>query len=110
MPLYIKNLGNANSFQVDDVASDTTPFVIDATGNVTIANTADLTLMSGQGIATTLAQLVVVGIQNPQHLQFKLVFLDAQAIDLYKITTAAPTHIVNCGSRLALACPHFTGQ
>ncbi|HYE22022.1 MAG TPA: hypothetical protein VD998_00350, partial [Verrucomicrobiae bacterium] len=35
-PLYVSNLGNALSFRVDDVASDTTPFVIDATGRVGI--------------------------------------------------------------------------
>jgi autotransporter-associated beta strand protein len=35
--------------------------VIDATGNVTIANTADLTLMSGQGIATTTGNIVLAG-------------------------------------------------
>jgi hypothetical protein len=35
--------------------------LIDATGNVTIANTADLTLMSGQGITTTAGNIVLSG-------------------------------------------------
>jgi hypothetical protein len=36
VPLTIQNNGTGNSFVVNDVASDTTPFVIDAAGNVAI--------------------------------------------------------------------------
>ena len=39
MPLTIQNNGTGNSFVVNDVASDTTPFVIDSAGNVGIGNT-----------------------------------------------------------------------
>jgi len=42
VPLTIQNNGTGNSFVVNDVASDTTPFVIDADGNVGIAITAPL--------------------------------------------------------------------
>ena len=34
VPLTIQNNGTGNSFVVNDVASDTTPFIIDATGNI----------------------------------------------------------------------------
>lgn len=37
-PLYVKNLGAANSFRVDDQSSDTTPFIIDNAGNVAIGS------------------------------------------------------------------------
>ena len=40
MPLTIQNNGTGNSFVVNDVASDTTPFVIDASGNVGIGTTS----------------------------------------------------------------------
>ena len=40
IPLYVTNLGNATSFRVDDSAADTTPFIIDASGNVAIGNTS----------------------------------------------------------------------
>ena len=36
VPLTIQNNGTGNSFVVNDVASDTTPFVITATGSVGI--------------------------------------------------------------------------
>ena len=36
VPLTIQNNGTGNSFVVSDVASDTTPFVIDAAGNVAV--------------------------------------------------------------------------
>ncbi len=36
MPLYVKNLGNAASFRVDDQAADTTPFLVSQNGNVAI--------------------------------------------------------------------------
>jgi hypothetical protein len=42
VPLTIQNNGTGNSFVVNDVASDTTPFVIDADGNVGIAITTPL--------------------------------------------------------------------
>ena len=40
VPLTIQNNGTGNSFVVNDVASDTTPFVIDASGNVGIGTTS----------------------------------------------------------------------
>jgi hypothetical protein len=40
VPLTIQNNGTGNSFVVNDVASDTTPFVIDAAGNVAIGGTS----------------------------------------------------------------------
>jgi len=46
IPLYVKNLGNAASFRVDDEASDTSPFIIDASGNVGIGTTAPTTDLS----------------------------------------------------------------
>ena len=42
IPLYVKNLGAGASFRVDDEVSDTTPFVIDASGNVGIGTTGPL--------------------------------------------------------------------
>jgi hypothetical protein len=46
-PLYVKNLGNAVSFQVDDSAVDASPFVIDASGNVTTGGTINTATISG---------------------------------------------------------------
>jgi hypothetical protein len=39
VPLTIQNNGTGNSFVVNDVASDTTPFVVDQSGNVAVGNT-----------------------------------------------------------------------
>lgn len=50
VPLTIQNNGTGNSFVVNDVASDTTPFIIDASGNV------------GIGITTPSARLEVDGV------------------------------------------------
>ncbi len=38
MPLYVSNLGDGNSFRVDDSSSDTSPFLIDKDGNVAIGD------------------------------------------------------------------------
>jgi hypothetical protein len=51
VPLTIQNNGTGNSFVVNDVASDTTPFVVTADGNVGI-NTASLTTAGGYGSIT----------------------------------------------------------
>jgi hypothetical protein len=40
MPLYIQNLGEGRSFQIDDVAADTTPFYIDKDGHVNVGGKA----------------------------------------------------------------------
>ncbi len=40
IPLYVENAGAAASFRVDDAASDTTPFLIDASGSVGIGTTS----------------------------------------------------------------------
>jgi fibronectin-binding autotransporter adhesin len=50
-PLYIKNLGNAVSFQVDDQAGDGSPFVIDAGGNVTTGGTINTASISGGSLS-----------------------------------------------------------
>ena len=52
VPLTIQNNGTGNSFVVNDDASDTTPFVIDAAGNVGIgasspSNKLDVTAVTG---------------------------------------------------------------
>jgi hypothetical protein len=41
VPLTIQNNGTGNSFVVNDVASDTTPFTVDANGLVWVGNTTD---------------------------------------------------------------------
>jgi hypothetical protein len=51
VPLTIQNNGTGNSFVVNDVASDTTPFVVTADGNVGI-NTASLTTATNYGSIT----------------------------------------------------------
>jgi hypothetical protein len=51
VPLTIQNNGTGNSFVVNDVASDTTPFVVTADGNVGI-NTASLTTAANYGSLT----------------------------------------------------------
>ncbi len=38
MPLFVSNLGNGNSFRVDDSSSDTSPFIIDNNGNLAIGS------------------------------------------------------------------------
>ncbi|MDP4001275.1 MAG: hypothetical protein Q8P83_03470, partial [bacterium] len=53
-PLYVQNLGAGRSFQVDDEASDTTPFIIDASGNVGVGTT---TANAGVEILKTTEQL-----------------------------------------------------
>jgi hypothetical protein len=52
-PLTIQNNGTGNSFVVNDIASDTTPFIIDASGNV------------GIGTSTPLGNLGVYSSSNP---------------------------------------------
>ena len=46
-PLHVLNLGSANSFVVEDQAADPTPFVIDASGNVTTGGTINTATISG---------------------------------------------------------------
>jgi len=53
VPLTVTNAGTANSFVVNDASGDTTPFVIDASGNVGIGNSAPaakLDLGTGIGV------------------------------------------------------------
>jgi hypothetical protein len=59
VPLTIQNNGTGNSFVVNDVASDTTPFVIDADGN------------TGIGTTTMTGKLNVVGAASGTSASFK---------------------------------------
>ena len=59
VPLTIQNNGTGNSFVVNDVASDTTPFVIDADGN------------TGIGTTTMTGKLNVVGSASGTSASFK---------------------------------------
>lgn len=46
IPLYAQNYGSATSFRVDDVSGDTTPFIIDAAGNVGIGDPSPAALLT----------------------------------------------------------------
>ncbi len=53
IPIYVQNIGGALSFRVDDQGSDTSPFVVDASGKVGIgtdAPAAFLHIKSGGGV------------------------------------------------------------
>jgi hypothetical protein len=53
IPIYVQNIGNALSFRVDDQGSDTSPFVVDASGKVGIGTdtpAAFLHIKSGGGV------------------------------------------------------------
>ncbi len=43
--LFVENTGAGTSFRVDDVASDTTPFVVDASGNVAVGTATPSSLL-----------------------------------------------------------------
>ncbi|MBI1301979.1 MAG: hypothetical protein GC137_10060 [Alphaproteobacteria bacterium] len=60
-PLLVSNLGNALSFQVSDEAADTTPFVIDAAGNVGVGVAAPLSLVHIAGTPGALASGLTFG-------------------------------------------------
>jgi hypothetical protein len=65
IPLYVKNYGNAASFQVDDVSGDTSPFVIDASGNVGIGTTGPTaTLHVSPPVSAIVPALKVTGAVN----------------------------------------------
>ncbi|MDD1427595.1 hypothetical protein MEO94_24640, partial [Dolichospermum sp. ST_sed9] len=54
--LYINNLGSGFSLRIDDEGSDTTSFVVDASGNLGIGTTSPgtkLSIVGGVGIGTT---------------------------------------------------------
>jgi hypothetical protein len=51
--LFINNVGTGDSLRIDDVASDASPFRIDASGNVVMGGTATITTLGG-ATATTL--------------------------------------------------------
>lgn len=55
--LSVTNVGTGNSFVVNDVASDTSPFVVDASGSVGIGTNAPANLLHLQGNATNEALL-----------------------------------------------------
>jgi hypothetical protein len=50
VPLTIQNNGTGNSFVVNDVASDTTPFIVDAAGNVGVSTSAPSTALDVTGL------------------------------------------------------------
>ena len=51
--IYFKNYGTGNSLRVDDASGDTTPFLIDAAGNVGVGTTAVTTNLQVYGAGTT---------------------------------------------------------
>ncbi|MGH1455934.1 MAG: tail fiber domain-containing protein [Alphaproteobacteria bacterium] len=48
-PLYVNNLGAATSFRVDDEAGDTTPFMINASGQIGVGTETPSTLLTISG-------------------------------------------------------------
>jgi hypothetical protein len=52
VPLTIQNNGTGDSFVVNDVASDTTPFVVDQSGNVAVGNTLSVGSLTTVGGST----------------------------------------------------------
>jgi hypothetical protein len=78
IPIYVQNIGNALSFRVDDQGSDTSPFVVDASGKVGIGTdtpAAFLHIKSGGGVnsginleATSAASYGVIDFNTPSGL------------------------------------------
>ncbi len=75
--LYVDNRGTGNSFQVDDISSDTTPFIVDADGRVgigtsSVTGTTERLLQVGsvtnRGNAAVFGELVSKGIMQLQAL------------------------------------------
>jgi len=59
MPLFVENLGAGRSFQVNDETADTSPFVIDASGNVGIGTTTPTAKIEIQtGAAGTKGEII----------------------------------------------------
>lgn len=52
VPLYVKNYGATDSFRVDDVSGDTTPFIIDNAGNIVVGSGS---VKSGAGVNFAIA-------------------------------------------------------
>ena len=78
VPLTIQNNGTGNSFQVNDVASDTTPFVINSDGAIGIGTatpTAMLDLIGPTGIVAAPSYLnqTAFAIRNNFHTRMALV-------------------------------------
>ncbi|MCC6597225.1 MAG: tail fiber domain-containing protein [Alphaproteobacteria bacterium] len=69
MPLWIQNAGNGLSFRVDDAASDTTPFVIDADGKVGIGLSAPTAPLHIKG-ANANGEYLLAMQQNDQHAEY----------------------------------------
>jgi len=59
VPLTIQNNGTGNSFVVNDVASDTTSFIIDANGNVNVGGSLTASAGSNSLGSTTMTGLIV---------------------------------------------------
>jgi len=107
VPLTIQNNGTGNSFVVNDAASDTTPFVIDAGGAVGIGTTTpgvklDLIGSAGSVTAPTYANQTVLAIRNNFHTRMAFVNANpaiyASEISSYAPSAANPSQVLSMSS------------
>jgi hypothetical protein len=80
VPLTIQNNGTGNSFVVNDVASDTTPFVVDADGNVGIGQsvpTTKLEISSSSTVAAGSPSLLLTGSNNTERIEARSIGADS---------------------------------
>lgn len=59
VPVTITNTGTGDSFVVNDAAADTTPFVVDASGNVAIGHSAPSARLDMRGPTTAVPKLQI---------------------------------------------------
>ena len=95
VPLTITNDGTGNSFVVNDVTSDTTPFIIDASGNTGIGITPTSKLhiydaTSAQAFLTSDASSSIILRQNSTDTSGAITYFDKQ-----RGTNASPTVVSN---------------